>query len=76
MFVDGFPTHATQPKQNAEFRREKIERDKARDRLVTRTLKAKGSRVMRAWEHELKRKNEKRLLSRLPRHGISGTSSS
>jgi DNA-damage-inducible protein D len=38
---------------------------KARDRLVTRTLRAQGWRVLRIWEHELVRKNEVRLLKRL-----------
>lgn len=75
LFVDGCfwhgcPIHATQPKQNAEFWREKIERNKARDRLVNRTLKAKGWRVMRVWEHELNKKDERRLLARLRRYGL------
>lgn len=69
-FWHGCPIHATQPKQNAEFWREKIERNKARDRLVTRTLKAKGWRVLRIWEHELKKKNERRLLARFRRYGL------
>ena len=36
-------------------------------RLVTRTLRAMGWRVLRVWEHELARKNEPRLLTRLQR---------
>ena len=72
VFVDGCfwhacPIHATQPKQNAKFWREKLARNRARDRLVTRTLRARGWRVMRIWEHELTRKNEQRLLRRLAR---------
>lgn len=75
VFVDGCfwhacPIHATQPKQNAEFWRAKIARNQARDRLVTRTLRAQGWRVMRIWEHELARKNEPRLLSRFRRYGL------
>lgn len=69
-FWHGCPIHATQPKQNAEFWFTKIERNKARDRLVTRTLKAKGWRVLRVWEHELKKKNERRLLARFRRYGL------
>jgi DNA mismatch endonuclease (patch repair protein) len=69
-FWHGCPIHATQPKQNAEFWRAKIARNQARDRLVTRTLRAKGWRVMRIWEHELNRKYEKRLLARFRWHGL------
>ena len=61
------PKHATQPKQNAKFWRKKSAGNKARDRLVTRTLRACGWKVLRIWEHELARKNERRLLSRLHR---------
>ena len=66
-FWHGCPLHATQPKQNAAFWREKIAANRTRDRLVTRTLRAQGWRVVRIWEHELARKNERRLLSRLHR---------
>jgi DNA mismatch endonuclease (patch repair protein) len=53
------------PKQNAAFWREKIVRNKARDRLVNRTLRKKGWSVLRIWEHELTKKNESRLVKRL-----------
>lgn len=69
-FWHGCPLHATRPKQNAEFWVEKIARNRARDRLVTRTLRGKGWRVLRIWEHELSRKYEKRLLARLRRAGL------
>ncbi|HTJ79799.1 MAG TPA: very short patch repair endonuclease [Rariglobus sp.] len=75
VFVDGCfwhrcPIHATQPKTNAKFWRTKIARNQARDRLVTRTLRRAGWRVLRIWEHELRKKNEKRLLARLRRAGL------
>jgi len=41
-FWHGCSIHATQPKQNARFWREKIAGNKARDRLVTRRLRAHG----------------------------------
>jgi hypothetical protein len=59
------PKHGTQPKNNAEFWLKKISGNQARDRLVTRTLRTKGWRVLRVWQHELTKKNERRLLSRL-----------
>lgn len=70
LFVDGCfwhgcPKHATQPKGNAAFWRKKFAANQARDRLVTRTLRRSGWRVLRVWEHELARKNEVRLLRRI-----------
>jgi len=66
-FWHGCPRHATQPKGNAAFWRKKFARNIARDRLVTRTLRANGWRVLRLWEHELARKREARLVARLRR---------
>ncbi len=69
-FWHGCPIHGTQPRQNAKFWREKIARNRARDRLVNRTLRAQGWRVLCIWGHALKRKNERRLLGRLRRAGV------
>ncbi|MEZ5387421.1 MAG: very short patch repair endonuclease [Prosthecobacter sp.] len=54
-FWHGCPKHGTWPKQNGRFWREKIERNRARDREVTRTLRGKGWKVLRIWEHALKK---------------------
>jgi DNA mismatch endonuclease (patch repair protein) len=64
-FWHGCPKHGTKPRSHAAFWRKKIAANQARDRLVTRTLRAQGWRVLRVWEHELTRKNEHRLLKRL-----------
>ena len=69
-FWHGCPLHATQPKQNAKFWREKIAQNQTRDALVTRTLRRAGWRVLRVWEHELTRRYERRLLARLRRAGL------
>jgi DNA mismatch endonuclease (patch repair protein) len=42
--------------------------NRTRDRLITRTLRTLGWRVLRLWEHELTRKNEPRLVRRLLSH--------
>jgi DNA mismatch endonuclease (patch repair protein) len=60
LFVDGCfwhgcPKHATRPKNNAAFWRKKLTANVARDRRVNRALRAAGWRVLRIWEHELKR---------------------
>jgi len=70
LFVDGCfwhvcPRHATQPRGNAAFWREKLARNQARDRRVTRLLKAKGWKVIRIWEHELAVKARTKLERKL-----------
>ena len=66
-FWHGCPKHATQPKGNRAFWKNKFAGNKARDILVTRTLRSAKWRVLRIWEHELARKNEIRLLQRIQR---------
>lgn len=59
LFVDGCfwhgcPRHYRAPVQNAEFWVRKVTNNRKRDRLVSRTLKAKGWHVIRIWGHALK----------------------
>jgi DNA mismatch endonuclease (patch repair protein) len=51
-FWHGCPIHGTWPKANAEFWREKIERNKERDADTNQRLKEAGWKVIRVWEHE------------------------
>ena len=51
-FWHGCPDHATWPKANAEFWREKIEGNRARDRDTDAKLRDAGWTVVRIWEHE------------------------
>jgi DNA mismatch endonuclease (patch repair protein) len=58
VFVDGCFWHGCQtcghiPKKNNAFWLKKIERNRDRDRDVTRTLLSQGISVMRFWEHSL-----------------------
>jgi DNA mismatch endonuclease (patch repair protein) len=64
-FWHGCPKHATQPASNRAFWREKLARNKTRDRLVTRTLKQRGWSVLRVWQHEFSRRSEPRLVRRI-----------
>ena len=66
-FWHGCPKHATQPKTNAAFWRDKIAANRARDRRVNHVLRALGWRVLRIWEHDLKRRAEPALARRLHR---------
>jgi DNA mismatch endonuclease, patch repair protein len=54
-FWHGCPKHGTWPRQNAQFWRAKLLGNQARDRVVNRELKAKGWKVIRVWEHSLKK---------------------
>ncbi|MBZ9797767.1 very short patch repair endonuclease [Mesorhizobium sp. ES1-4] len=51
-FWHGCPLHGTWPKNNAEWWREKIEANIARDRDTDRRLQELGWTVVRVWEHE------------------------
>jgi DNA mismatch endonuclease (patch repair protein) len=51
-FFHGCPRHGTWPKHNAEFWRDKIETNRARDRDTDARLAAAGWSVIRIWEHE------------------------
>jgi DNA mismatch endonuclease (patch repair protein) len=71
VFIDGCfwhvcPRHYNAPAQNAEFWRRKRDVNRRRDRLVTRTLQARGWLVLRIWEHALS-ETDARILWRLRR---------
>jgi DNA mismatch endonuclease, patch repair protein len=51
-FWHGCPVHATWPKANAEWWRNKIEANRARDQRVLQLLTTEGWAVLRYWEHE------------------------
>ena len=58
IFVDGDFWHGNpktfrQPKDNFDFWRQKIARNRSRDRLVNRALRARGWTVLRIWESSL-----------------------
>jgi DNA (cytosine-5)-methyltransferase 1 len=61
-FWHGCPVHATWPKTNARWWREKIEANRRRDRDTDQRLKASGWSVIRVWEHESVEVALKRML--------------
>ena len=70
IFVDGCfwhacPKHGQIPESNRDFWVAKISANKKRDRLVAKTLKNMGWKVLRIWECELK--NEKPLRRKVNR---------
>ena len=60
IFIDGCfwhrcPVCYKEPKTNSKFWSEKIESNKLRDKKINVQLKKKGWRVLRFWEHEIKK---------------------
>ena len=66
-FWHGCPHHARTPKSRVAFWKAKLARNAQRDSEVRSTLRKRGWRVLRVWEHELTRKNEARLARRIQR---------
>jgi DNA mismatch endonuclease (patch repair protein) len=64
-FWHGCPRHFTLPSNNRKFWTEKLAANQARDRQVTRTLRAAGWRVVRIWEHALSFRNAERTVNSL-----------
>lgn len=64
-FWHGCPLHGSEPGTNVEFWKEKLRRNRERDRLVNETLKAGGWTVVRIWQHELRTKCQHQVLSRI-----------
>jgi DNA mismatch endonuclease (patch repair protein) len=55
-FWHGCPEHSKQPMNNKAFWAKKLAANKSRDRLVSRSLRKSGWRVVRLWEHDLVRR--------------------
>lgn len=66
-FWHGCPRHGHVPRSRANYWEPKLDRNKARDRKVTRKLRRLGWRVIRVWEHELVRKNDPQLIQKILR---------
>jgi DNA mismatch endonuclease (patch repair protein) len=72
VFVDGCfwhgcpkTKHAPLPQTRAEWWAAKLARNKERDRLVTRTLRKQGWKVVRIWECDLKPMCRQRIANRI-----------
>lgn len=66
LFADGCFWHGhtcrnVTPAANAEYWKQKIKRNRARDKSVTRALTQKGWRVVRLWECQIKKGNIRKL---------------
>ncbi|MDB6167935.1 MAG: mismatch repair protein Vsr [Verrucomicrobia bacterium] len=66
-FWHGCPRHFKSPAARADFWSQKIGRNRARDRKVTRELVLRGWTVIRIWEHALTKRLAARTVARLRR---------
>lgn len=66
-FWHGCPEHASWPKQNAEFWRQKIETNRARDLDTDSRLVALGWEPIRVWEHESPASAAQRIMGLVAR---------
>lgn len=65
-FWHGCPEHLRMPQSNQEYWTKKIARNRKRDRQVTKALREQGWRVLRIWEHSIKKQRSFRWwLSRI-----------
>jgi DNA mismatch endonuclease (patch repair protein) len=61
LFIDGCFWHGCRkcgvvPKTNTKYWTQKLDRNRARDREVNRSLRKAGVSVVRVWEHQLRNK--------------------
>jgi DNA mismatch endonuclease, patch repair protein len=64
-FWHGCPEHGTWPTANADWWRDKIKSNQARDRDTDRALEAAGWIAVRVWEHELPSEAADRVVDAL-----------
>lgn len=74
-FWHGCPKHATLPRTRRTFWLKKFATNKARDRRVNLELRRLGWRVVRIWEHDLK-KCPGRCIKKISKLSNSGTMAS
>jgi DNA mismatch endonuclease (patch repair protein) len=64
-FWHGCKRHGSTPATRIKFWIEKIDRNKARDKEVNKHYKKEGWKVIRIWEHDLKKRHYKFDVSKL-----------
>ncbi len=64
-FWHGCPRHCRMPSSNVNYWNNKIEKNKIRDKIITKALRMKGWQVIRVWEHEIKTGKLSQKLKRI-----------
>jgi len=70
VFIDGCywhgcPNHCRMPSTNISYWSNKINKNKIRDKKMTKALKIQGWQVIRIWEHELRTEKLSQKLKRI-----------
>jgi DNA mismatch endonuclease, patch repair protein len=60
-FWHGHKTRFIMPQDNVTYWRQKIERNKNRDKEVSKALRKKGWKILRIWEYDVKKKFNKSI---------------
>ncbi|MDR0761922.1 MAG: very short patch repair endonuclease [Campylobacteraceae bacterium] len=63
------PKKFIMPKTNVAYWKDKFKKNKARDKLVSKTLKKEGWKVIRVWESDIKNNKEKVINKILTHYG-------
>lgn len=66
-FWHGCPKHCRMPSSNVKYWKQKIFGNKKRDSRINRQLKKEGWKVIRIWEHDIK-KNSEKVVIRITKH--------
>ncbi|MFK8847578.1 very short patch repair endonuclease [Streptomyces sp. Ac-502] len=72
-FWHGCPDHATHPKANAQWWRDKLEGNMTRDAETTAHLESVGWTVLRFWEHEAPQEVAKQVSDVVQAAKVAGT---
>ncbi len=60
-FWHGHPKRFIMPKSNLEYWKKKLDRNKKRDKEVNKILEKNGYKVIRVWEHDVKKRFNKAM---------------
>lgn len=72
-FWHGCPLHASWPKENSEYWREKIQANRARDIDTNERLEARDWEVIRIWSHENPENAARTIMRRVKRRQATRT---
>jgi DNA mismatch endonuclease, patch repair protein len=72
-FWHGCVNHCRMPSSNVNYWNNKIEKNKIRDKKITKALRMKGWQVIRIWEHEIKSGQHGRKLNLIKKIAQQGT---
>lgn len=64
-FWHGCHSHCRMPSSNVKYWNNKIEKNKIRDKQITKALKMKSWKIIRIWEHEIKTGKLNQKLKRI-----------